>query len=304
MPHLGKIGEYIKIRKDLIQRPKRVGKFYVDKKLAKYIRLIFVNPLMTPAQLARDLKTKGVEGVILVTYGAGNMMTSPEYINLIKEAARGGKGFTRKIVILNVTQCLEGMVEMGYYDASSGLLEAGIASGLDLTIEAALAKMYWALAKFQGTNNINIQLQIAQRGEQSQSLHSILFEPSKQTHNEKSEIINFKEKDIPGRPNLDEKLIKVILRIQELRYEDKDNSFVRVFLNSPDANKDSSTSQPYFAFEFELSEMNQSGNVIKDVTKVAHDVVDAGQPVTVTLVGINSKIWCRAIQVGFYLNAQ
>ena len=66
---------------------------------------------------------------------------------------------------------------MGIYAASSGLLECGVVSGLDITPEAALAKMMWILATETDPEEISVQMQINQRGEQTGNLFDLRYGP-------------------------------------------------------------------------------------------------------------------------------
>jgi L-asparaginase len=82
------------------------------------------------------LETKKLRGVVLKTYGAGNIPTEPpDLLNELKKAVDKG------IIIVNVTQCIKGDVEQGLYDTSAVLQDIGVISGQDITPEAALCKL-------------------------------------------------------------------------------------------------------------------------------------------------------------------
>ncbi len=85
------------------------------------------------------LHTPGLRAVILKTYGSGNAPQRPWFIKLLKEATERG------IVIVNISQCHSGMVEMGRYETGLHLLDAGVISGYDSTVESLLTKLMFML---------------------------------------------------------------------------------------------------------------------------------------------------------------
>lgn len=85
------------------------------------------------------LNTTGLRAVVLKTYGSGNAPQKPWFIQLLKEATQSG------IVIVNISQCSTGMVEMARYETGLHLLDAGVISGYDATVESVLTKLMFLL---------------------------------------------------------------------------------------------------------------------------------------------------------------
>jgi L-asparaginase len=93
------------------------------------------------------------------TYGAGNAPTDPAFIKMITRAIE------RDVIIVNVSQCVEGRVEMGRYQTSLELQNAGVISGFDITTESALAKMMYLLGRRLPVETIRSLFHSSLRGE-------------------------------------------------------------------------------------------------------------------------------------------
>ncbi|MDE5838616.1 MAG: asparaginase [Paramuribaculum sp.] len=135
-PPLAKIGlginfDYDALYHNIEHRPLRT-----HYKMDTAVMCIDLFPGLTEATLRHQLSTPGIKGIVLKTYGAGNAPTAKWFIDAIREA------IDRGVVIVNVTQCVNGGV-MKRYRAGDALAECGAVSGHDITAEAALTKLMY-----------------------------------------------------------------------------------------------------------------------------------------------------------------
>lgn len=88
--------------------------------------------------LFEDIMTEKLSGIVLETFGAGNIpMGNGALLPIIKKA------FSAGTVIAVCSQCPSGTVILGAYETSSQLKGAGAVSGKDMTTEAAVSKLYY-----------------------------------------------------------------------------------------------------------------------------------------------------------------
>jgi L-asparaginase len=138
-PPLGRLGDRIEIDPAGVLPPPGEA-FRTRAMLRDNVALISLYPGMTGDALGRFLGLDGVDGYVLRCFGSGNAPEDGAVTGAVAQAIAAGK------VVVCVSQCLEGRVEMGRYGAGSGLMRAGAIDGLDLTDEAALTKLMWLLA--------------------------------------------------------------------------------------------------------------------------------------------------------------
>lgn len=102
-----------------------------------------------------------LRGLVLETFGSGNALREQWFIDLLSDA------YDRGIVVVNVTQCLYGNVEMHRYETGQHLEKLGVVSGHDITTEAALSKLMTLIGNEKSPEEIRYLISIPLRGEMS-----------------------------------------------------------------------------------------------------------------------------------------
>ncbi|MBC7743563.1 MAG: type I asparaginase [Flavobacterium sp.] len=156
-PKLAEAGVYLKYNDKVILQH-GLTKLTVHTNLSRSVGVLKLYPGINNNIVEAVLSTD-CSAVIMETFGAGNTSTQAWFIRLLKNAIDSGK------IILDISQCKVGSVELGRYETSKQLKEIGVTSGFDLTFEAAVTKLMFLLGSGKSEKEVMELLETDLRGE-------------------------------------------------------------------------------------------------------------------------------------------
>ena len=159
-PALADTGIHIKYNIDEIRYPKQYGNpLKISETLDTDVAILKIFPGMRENMVRALVGTKGLRALILETFGSGNAPTQKWFLDIISEADRRG------LIMMNITQCIAGCVDMEAYATGIELKKMGVVSGYDSTLEAALAKLFYLMGKYANNDDVKRELNKNLRGE-------------------------------------------------------------------------------------------------------------------------------------------
>lgn len=158
-PILAEAGVYLSFFKNYIQhQPKE--EFKVHYELDPNIGVLKLYPGIS--KNAVDAITESsVAAIVLETFGSGNTTTADWFTESLQGAINRGK------IIVDISQCHGGSVQLGKYETSKRLEQMGVLSGYDMTFEATVAKLMFLLGKRLCREEIVSCMEKSLRGEMS-----------------------------------------------------------------------------------------------------------------------------------------
>lgn len=111
------------------------------------------------AQAVKAITHSPVDAIVLETFGSGNTTTADWFINCLQEAIDSGK------IIVDISQCQRGSVELGKYETSKKLQQMGVISGYDMTFEATITKLMYLMGQGLTKSEVIDLMEQSLRGE-------------------------------------------------------------------------------------------------------------------------------------------
>ena len=156
---LGRAGVHIKYFRSYINYPHAGAKLRVRSQVDQNIVLLKIFPGITESTVRSILEIPNLKAVVLESFGAGNAPRRDWFYNTLKAATDRG------ILIVNRSQCSTGSVEMGRYETSLNLVNAGVISAYDCTTEAIVTKLMCLLGECSSTDDVKHHLNVSICGE-------------------------------------------------------------------------------------------------------------------------------------------
>ena len=147
-PHLADAGVNITYHEEFIHRPDYRRRMKPQLELDDSVFIFSLFPGVREDTIRHILTLPDLRAIVMRTYGSGNAPQGGWLINALREATRQGK------VIINISQCLQGRVEMGRYDTGYQLQEAGVISGYDGTVESAVTKLMYLQGRYENVEQV------------------------------------------------------------------------------------------------------------------------------------------------------
>ena len=146
-PVLADAGVNLKFHHRRILKP-NFKKLKIHTNLSQDVAILKLFPGMSKDYVAAILGIANLRALVIESFGSGNATTELWFIEMLKTAINKG------LIIVNISQCLSGSVDMGKYETGKHLLDIGVVGGKDMTTAAALSKLMILLGEYSDNKTI------------------------------------------------------------------------------------------------------------------------------------------------------
>ena len=158
-PALVEAGVRIEFNKEAIAKKPSNKRLKVHTSLNGNVALLKLFPGMPYSVLWQMIKMPGLKAIVLEAFGSGNAPTDQIFTGYLKYAV------DKEIIVVDISQCSGGTVELGKYETSAHLKKIGVISGGDMTSEAALTKLMFLFGQDLPVKKVKQLMEKNLRGE-------------------------------------------------------------------------------------------------------------------------------------------
>lgn len=158
-PHLVDAGVNITYHAERILTPRWDMPLKPHYRLDNNVIIFSLFPGIREDLVRHIIATPNLKSIVMRTFGSGNAPQRPWVMQALREATRNGK------IVINISQCMQGAVEMKRYDTGYQLQEAGVISGYDSTVESAVTKLMFLQSHYEDVEQIRQLMRQSIRGE-------------------------------------------------------------------------------------------------------------------------------------------
>ena len=127
--------------------PKMDGEPRLCTDISRNVFLLKLTPGLNPAVFDM-LAAMGYKGIVIEAFGLGGMNVLNKGLRGIQRCVEDG------VSVVVTTQCLYDSSNLGVYQVGNKLLDMGVIQGRDMTSEAAMTKLMWAIGQGMSPDEI------------------------------------------------------------------------------------------------------------------------------------------------------